>query len=217
MWDAFPYVLTLCALAISLDLKIIKNKGKHKKFLATNEISATCTQGAQLFFLLQMVRGKSGGYFGFSCSQCVPQHVPNSTSLCAICFVKHFLSWNLYRWVTIWAFMFGVNISIWGFFKVSKLFFWWWANQRGSLQNNPLPFHPPKKKQKDLKGTPTNQYGSHYYIIFSRLMVIKLCLKMSCFFRNFLFGMWKFKRKLQGKKKIQKNWCKPHELLGLKG
>ncbi len=35
-----------------------------------------------------------------------------------------FLSWNLYRWVTIWAFMFGVNVSIWGFFKVSKLFFW---------------------------------------------------------------------------------------------
>jgi hypothetical protein len=38
---------------------MIKNKGKHKKFLATNEISATCTQGAQFFFLLQTIRGRA--------------------------------------------------------------------------------------------------------------------------------------------------------------
>jgi len=67
----------------------------------------------------------------------------------------------------------------------------------------------PQKKQKDLKGTPTNQYGSHYYIIFSHLMVIKLCLKMSWFFRNYLFEMWRFKRKLKRKKKIQKIGANP--------
>jgi hypothetical protein len=131
----------LCALAISLDYKMIKNKGKHKKFLATNGILATCTQGAQFFFSFADAKGEERWIFwGFSCSQHVPQHVPNSTSLCAICFVPNvflnmfpiaphfvpyvlpsvFLSPNLYRWVTIWAFMFGVNNSIWGFFKVSN-------------------------------------------------------------------------------------------------
>jgi hypothetical protein len=40
---------------------------------------------------------------------------------------------------------------------------------------------PPTPQKKNLKGTPTNQYGSHYHIIFLGLMVIKLCLKMLWF------------------------------------
>jgi len=36
-------------------------------------------------------------------------------------------------------------------------------------------------------------------------------------FTNYLFEMRKFKRKLQGKKKIQKNWCKPMSFFGLRG
>jgi hypothetical protein len=86
-----------------------------------------------------------GGYWGlldFCCSQSVlksfqfvpiqfpmgSQYVPNSTSLCPICFAHNVQSsWNLDRWVNIGTLVYlcleWLKLQYWGVFKVSKLFF----------------------------------------------------------------------------------------------
>jgi hypothetical protein len=65
--------------------------------------------------------------------------------------------------------MFGMNISIWGVLQSLKLFLVMGQSKRLIAKQPPSP---SLTKQKDLKGTPTNQYGSHSHIIFSGLMVI---------------------------------------------
>jgi hypothetical protein len=72
--------------------------------------------------------------------------------------------------------MFGVNNSIWGFFKVSNLkkknYFILIFFCDGPIKEAHCKTTPSHPQQKNLKGTPTNQYGSHYHIIFSGLTVI---------------------------------------------
>jgi len=115
-----------------------------------NSVDPTCTQGASfflfggecwIFWICICFYCVSNQFSACSqCSQSVPQHVLNSTSLCPICLAQHcpletYVSgqyWDLYN------FMFEVNTSTLGSLQSFRICLWW-ANQRGPRKKGSEP------------------------------------------------------------------------------
>jgi hypothetical protein len=133
--------LRLCV-CVSLGLKkpgdFTVSEGHRYPLVGEYQSMKQCKQHAPnrpslLFWLFLLGGGYMGvGFFIFifvpsviqtysSCSQCLPWHVPNSTSLCTICCAQH-CSFGTYSQANIDSYVLIVYFCGGGVFKVSELF-----------------------------------------------------------------------------------------------